>query len=231
MHIEKNLIYIDKHAMRLELYPHLEYVDSKKVPEQYLEQLQKEYSIIGQLVDFNSFTNVTGVPHYEIQSPNDFLKEVEKLKEDMKERALPLSLLDNISVGGDEYNGRHVFMKPNKDFPVLSILYLQNQKDYITKKSNSSVQYDYQYLLEKYEEKQKELSTCKDPKFVKEQLEPIKKELTKFKKKNKESLEELTNNEKLFNQYIDDIGLKSVYQDFENIPVKEVTKSIKPKKN
>lgn len=231
MRIENDIIYKGHAVMALEIYPDFSFMETKKVPEQYAEQLQKEYSMLAKLVELKSFRVLMGIPESEERTPNDFIKNVEIFKQDLQDYKLPASLLDSVfAYARADYSHtiNAVRMKANTDFPILSVLYLQENKNYILSDAGT-ITHSYDLLNKKYKNKQEELKDCKDADFVEQQLEPVKKEMAKFQRQHKDTLKSLKQEQATFDAYIDKVGLRSVYEDFLNAPAPQA-KIVKTKK-
>lgn len=172
--------------------------------------IKKEIIILEQLFSSSTFKKLF-ITNNELGKENTFNETLElltRLKEEMKHYA-PTSLFDNLYTVNYEYDVS-INMKPNKDFPGLSILFLKQNEDTILFNQDSVVD-TYKKLTSAIADKKNELASCKDSDFVNSIIEPLAKNLKTFETKNATKIKAIKNNHLVFDSYLKSIGLDKSY--------------------
>jgi len=231
MKIKNDVLYRDHYdpqPISVYLYPNLDsYNDTTS--ELSLEQEGKhsdELDILHKFIGLKSVRDLFQI-NDNIISISQYPQFVEEVKTDLKKNNLPESLLKNVfSINEDGYP--NIYMLPNIDFPICSILSLKNAKNSSIYNGSSVTQQRWN-LLENYEQKAAELKDCTDKKFVQKSLEPFQKKIDEFDEKNKEMIKEVKSKEEMFNNHLEKLGLKKEFDIFES-PSKDIQEDVKPVK-
>lgn len=217
MRIENNLLYgNDYEPCDIMIEPaNYHYSEFKRhLSDEQQLQAEKEKTMLQTFIAISDVKKMFSMNESNHLSINENVAVIERVKTQLLEKNLPLSLLDNTYITNFD-NYPELSMKPNKDFPLTSVWTLANAKNYAIY-TNSKEGQQYWRLTEKLQDKFRSLNTCKDADFVAQQIAPLQKEVADFEKNNKEAMKTIQKNCDIFDSYLETIGLKEAFYDFEN---------------